>query len=744
MSIDNEKYVKIRTVTDGLPEEEERSIGGGAVDSVNGKTGNVVLTGKDIKATVTTADGQSVTLPITDQLQSLINNQSGAAGDITQIESLIPTSASPANLLATQEDITSVNNAVSTESTRAQLAEENLSGAITTESARAKSAEEALSTKIGDNTTAIGENKTAIENETARAEKAESDLNDKIETNITAIEGNQTAIQNEVTRATQAEEALDTKIATNASNIATNSTAIEAETTRAQGIETDLRNDLTAHIDDKDNPHEVTKSQVGLGNVDNTSDIDKPVSTAQTAAINSAVASEASARESAINELAEKVQGIEDIIPSTATESNELADKAFVNSSVQTATANFRGNWATWADVPTDANEYPVDYAGSKVPTVNDYLVVSDASGFTGETLQGTWRFKYSGVWATDGKAGWLPEYQVNEEPLTMAQLDALNSGVTAELLATIQSDITNNSNSISQVQTNVTAQLATKADNVTVDSLTTTVNSLSATVDTKADQSALTSGLATKLNIAQGATNSGKLLKVGTDGNITVGESVSALATTDALNAGLATKADNSTVTALSETVATKASQADLIALSTTVNNKADSSTVTSELATKATKATDFITPITAENKGATQTELTELEEKIAEQFKAKANTDLANVSDAGKDFIAHQAMPSDRYIDLTLDETNSYYTAPADGYFFISKISNANQYLNGYIVPSNSTTRIIGSNKMSNANGTTLALFLPASKGQRLFLIYTSSGTLNYFRFVYANGTK
>lgn len=42
---------------------------------------------------------------------------------------------------------------------------------------------------------------------------------------------------------------------------------------------------LSAHITNKSNPHNVTKSQVGLGNVDNTSDIDKPVSTKQAVAI---------------------------------------------------------------------------------------------------------------------------------------------------------------------------------------------------------------------------------------------------------------------------------------------------------------------------------------------------------------------------------------------------------------------------------------------------------------------------
>ena len=38
--------------------------------------------------------------------------------------------------------------------------------------------------------------------------------------------------------------------------------------------------DLTTHTGATDNPHTVTKTQVGLSNVDNTSDVDKPISTA--------------------------------------------------------------------------------------------------------------------------------------------------------------------------------------------------------------------------------------------------------------------------------------------------------------------------------------------------------------------------------------------------------------------------------------------------------------------------------
>ena len=43
---------------------------------------------------------------------------------------------------------------------------------------------------------------------------------------------------------------------------------------------------LTSHTGSTSNPHSVTKAQVGLGNVDNTSDADKPVSTATQTALN--------------------------------------------------------------------------------------------------------------------------------------------------------------------------------------------------------------------------------------------------------------------------------------------------------------------------------------------------------------------------------------------------------------------------------------------------------------------------
>jgi hypothetical protein len=77
--------------------------------------------------------------------------------------------------------------------------------------------------------------------------------------------------------------------------------------TYVDGLIADKGSDITAletkvnnHIANKSNPHTVTKAQVGLGNVNNTSDADKPVSTAQAAAIADAKAA-GTAAQTAIN-----------------------------------------------------------------------------------------------------------------------------------------------------------------------------------------------------------------------------------------------------------------------------------------------------------------------------------------------------------------------------------------------------------------------------------------------------------
>ena len=66
-----------------------------------------------------------------------------------------------------------------------------------------------------------------------------------------------------------------------------------ADNTSVDGKVNGVRQELDAHIEDLLNPHQVTKGQIGLGNVDNTADADKPVSNSTQAAIISAFAPKA-------------------------------------------------------------------------------------------------------------------------------------------------------------------------------------------------------------------------------------------------------------------------------------------------------------------------------------------------------------------------------------------------------------------------------------------------------------------
>lgn len=188
--------------------------------------------------------------------------------------------------------------------------------------------------------------------------------------------------------------------------------------------------------------------------------------------------------------VAETLDGILEKIPAQASSDNKMADKAFVNSTVQTASSNFRGNWNTWTDVPNDADDYPLDFDQSRTPTKNDYLVVEDASGYPGDTLTGTWRFKYSGNWDVQGKVGWRPEYQVNETPLTAAQLAAINSGITAAILAQMLSDIqgkADDSDTVHKTGAEQIAGIKTFLDNMYLEGLTPFVLSRSGKIGLRA-----------------------------------------------------------------------------------------------------------------------------------------------------------------------------------------------------------------------------------------------------------------
>lgn len=95
-------------------------------------------------------------------------------------------------------------------------------------------------------------------------------------------------LANEITNRTNAINALRTELKTYVDDL------IADTGSDVTALETKVNN----HIANKSNPHTVTKTQVGLGNVNNTSDADKPVSTAQATAIADAKAAGTTAQTS--------------------------------------------------------------------------------------------------------------------------------------------------------------------------------------------------------------------------------------------------------------------------------------------------------------------------------------------------------------------------------------------------------------------------------------------------------------
>lgn len=97
-------------------------------------------------------------------------------------------------------------------------------------------------------------------------------------------------------------------------------------------------------------------------------------------------------------------------VPAQASKTNQLADKDFVNSSISTATATFRGTYNSVAEleqVTADANDYA-------------FVISTDSAGNTVYN-----RYKYS-------NGSWLFEYSLNNSSFTAAQWAAINSAITS------------------------------------------------------------------------------------------------------------------------------------------------------------------------------------------------------------------------------------------------------------------------------------------------------------------------
>lgn len=131
--------------------------------------------------------------------------------------------------------------------------------------------------------------------------------------------------------------------------------------------------------------------------------------------------------------LQQAIEAILTLIPSAASALNQLADKSFVNSSIATASATFRGTYNLVSDLHLSVTASHQDIAtalASAVSTAdnNDYCFVQIPTSDTSSDIRVTERYKYNGT-------AWAYEYDLNNSGFTATQWEAINSGITALLV---------------------------------------------------------------------------------------------------------------------------------------------------------------------------------------------------------------------------------------------------------------------------------------------------------------------
>lgn len=195
--------------------------------------------------------------------------------------------------------------------------------------------------------------------------------------------------------------------------------------------------------------------------------------------LQAAINNEAATRQQAISAEAARAAGVEgalqaaiDIIngkiPAQATTSNQLADKEFVNSSISTATADFKGTYNSLQEleqVTANANDYA-------------FVIATDAAG-------NTIYKRYKWVVGT----GWTWEYDLNNSSFTAAQWAAIQSGITAALVTKL-SDLPTNAELNQRISTAITTALGQYYTKTEIDAA---LQSINTAIGQKANQSDLT-----------------------------------------------------------------------------------------------------------------------------------------------------------------------------------------------------------------------------------------------------------
>lgn len=159
------------------------------------------------------------------------------------------------------------------------------------------------------------------------------------------------------------------------------------------GITSDInavQTNLETHINNKSNPHEVTKDQVGLGNVDNTSDANKPISNATQTALNGKF----SATDG--NALKQRVDNIPELVATDITVDSDndsvnisLDKTSIVDGTLSGTTINISSATTSKAGILTPADKTKIDKIitnGNGTKYLSDNGTYKEVSGGSGSS----------------------------------------------------------------------------------------------------------------------------------------------------------------------------------------------------------------------------------------------------------------------------------------------------------------------------------------------------------------------
>ncbi len=137
------------------------------------------------------------------------------------------------------------------------------------------------------------------------------------------------------------------------------------------------------------------------------------------------------------------ISTIEGKIPAAASNQNQLADKNFVNQSIATNTAQFKGSYNEVSDLHLTTDATRTDIAAELCTVIsgadnNDYAFVQiPTDDATPSVIARVERYKFNGT-------AWAFEYELNNSGFTAAQWDAINSAITSGLVTKL-SDLPTN-----------------------------------------------------------------------------------------------------------------------------------------------------------------------------------------------------------------------------------------------------------------------------------------------------------